>query len=103
MSHRVLAKSAYARGVGLLVFLALLCLCIPSPLPALSVSGYDLGWFTMDGGGGTSSGNGYILSTTIGQPDAGLLTGGSYSLASGFWRGTVAAPACRGYLPLLLR
>jgi len=46
---------------------------------------YDLSWFTVDGGGGTSSGGTYSLSGTIGQPDAGALAGGSYSLTGGFW------------------
>jgi hypothetical protein len=46
---------------------------------------YSIDWFTIDGGGGTSTGGNYSLSGTIGQPDAGLMTGGSYSLAGGFW------------------
>jgi hypothetical protein len=57
-------------------------------LPAAAQSGgvYELGWFTIDGGGGTSSGGGYTLSGSIGQPDAGgPLTGGGYSLVGGFW------------------
>jgi hypothetical protein len=47
---------------------------------------YDLSWYTIDGGGGTSSGGSYTLSGTIGQPDAGgPMVGGSYSLTGGFW------------------
>jgi hypothetical protein len=47
---------------------------------------YSLEWFTIDGGGGTSTGGGYSLSGTIGQPDAGgPMTGGNYSLTGGFW------------------
>lgn len=42
-------------------------------------------WFTIDGGGGTSTGGVYTIQCTIGQPDAGLMSGGSYSLAGGFW------------------
>jgi hypothetical protein len=41
--------------------------------------------FTVDGGGGTSSGGAYSLSGTIGQPDAGTLSGGSFTLQGGFW------------------
>src|SRR5213594_598068 len=42
---------------------------------------YSLGWFTIDGGGGTSTGGVYSVSGTIGQPDAGApMTGGKYSL-----------------------
>lgn len=48
---------------------------------------YAIDWFTIDGGGGTSTGGVYVVSGTIGQPDAGTLSGGSYSLAGGFWSG----------------
>lgn len=55
---------------------------------------FSLESFTVDGGGGTSSGGSYTLSGTIGQPDAGRLSGGSFMLEGGFWLGvtTVAIP-----------
>ena len=37
---------------------------------------FDLSWHTVDGGGGTSSGGGFVLNGTAGQPDAGDLAGG---------------------------
>ena len=46
---------------------------------------YAIDWFTIDGGGGTSTGGAYSLSGTIGQPDAGRMTGASYALDGGFW------------------
>ena len=46
---------------------------------------YQLDWFTLDGGGGTSIGNGYSLSGTIGQPDATTSSGGAFKLEGGFW------------------
>jgi hypothetical protein len=47
---------------------------------------YSIDWFTIDGGGTTSTGGVYTVSGTIGQPDAGLtMTGGSYALVGGFW------------------
>ncbi|HEV8525829.1 MAG TPA: hypothetical protein VGQ71_15145 [Terriglobales bacterium] len=46
---------------------------------------FSLGWFTIDGGGGTSGGGVYSVSGTIGQPDAGAMSGGSYTLTGGFW------------------
>ena len=46
---------------------------------------FSIDWFTIDGGGGTSTGGVYSLSGTIGQPDAGKLAGGSYDLRGGFW------------------
>jgi hypothetical protein len=44
-------------------------------------------WYTIDGGGGTSSGGVFTLSGTIGQPDAGVMSGGSFTLTGGFWVG----------------
>ena len=46
---------------------------------------YSIDWFTIDGGGGTSTGGVYSVSGTIGQPDAGVLQGGPYTLVGGFW------------------
>lgn len=64
-----------------------------APLLLCAVSGaaqtggpYDLHWNTIDGGGTTNAtGGAYVLSATIGQPDAGTLSGGSYVLSGGFW------------------
>lgn len=53
---------------------------------AASAQNYSIDWFTIDGGGGTSTGSVYSVSGTIGQPDAGgPMTGGNYSLTGGFW------------------
>src|SRR5439155_5103980 len=65
------------------IWLALLFL---SPA-LLSAQSFSVDWFTIDGGGGTSSGGSFTLSGTIGQPDAGTLSGGSFSLMGGFWAG----------------
>ena len=51
---------------------------------------YALDWSTIDGGGGTSTGGVYSVSGTIGQPDAGAMSGGTFTLIGGFW-GSVAA------------
>lgn len=66
---------------------------------------YDLSWWTVDGGGETfSTGSGYSLGGTAGQPDAGQLVGGGYTLGGGFWGGgAVAAVVYRVYLPLSFR
>ena len=60
---------------------------------------YAIDWFTIDGGGGTSTGGVYSVSGTIGQPDAGRLTGASYAIDGGFW-GFVGAVQTAG-APLL--
>jgi hypothetical protein len=52
---------------------------------------YDLSWFTVAGGGGTSTGGVYSVSGTIGQADAGsTMSGGAYTLTGGFWSGAVS-------------
>ena len=67
--------------------------------PAILPTGYEITWYTIDGGGATvSTGGGYSLGGTIGQPDAGALTGGAYALNGGFWAG--AASNHSVYLPL---
>jgi hypothetical protein len=60
---------------------------------------YSVGWFKIAGGGGTSTGAVYAVSGTIGQPEAGTLSGGAYTLNGGFW-GIVAAVQTEG-APLL--
>jgi hypothetical protein len=60
---------------------------------------YSIDWHTIDGGGGTSTGGVYSVSGTIGQPDAGELSGGNYTIDGGFW-GIIAAVQSPGS-PLL--
>jgi len=50
-----------------------------------SAQGYSIDWFTVDGGGGTSTGGVFSVSGTIGQPDAGHMSGGNYAIDGGFW------------------
>jgi hypothetical protein len=59
------------------------------PLPQFSVK-----WFTVDGGGGLSTGSRFTIQGTIGQPDAGQpILGGGYSVRGGFWgASTVRTP-----------
>jgi len=87
------------------VILMILSLLIGvSSVAAQSGNGYDLAWSTIDGGGHTfSTGTGYELGGTIGQPDAGVLSGGSYTLSGGFGGGAAPSGVNRVYLPLMLR
>jgi len=70
-------------------YLATLCCFLLASAFCLSARGqsFAIDWFTVDGGGTTSSGGVYALSGTIGQPDASMtpMTGGNYSLTGGFW------------------
>jgi hypothetical protein len=68
-----------------------------------SAQSYSIDWYTIDGGGGTSTGGVYSVSGTIGQPDAsGAMTGGNYSVVGGFWSlfavQTPGAPTLRIFL-----
>ena len=65
---------------------------------------YDMTWSCIAGGGGafsTAPGSGYDFGGTIGQPDAGTLTGGGYTVQGGFWGGLAASSSL--YLPLVQR
>ena len=66
--------------------------------------GYDLSWWTVDGGGGTlrDGASGYTLSGTAGQADAATWQGQGYALAGGFWGGALPVEYVV-YLPLVLR
>lgn len=51
-----------------------------------SAQSYSIDWFSVAGGGGTSTGGVYSVTGTIGQADAGsTMSGGSFSVDSGFW------------------
>jgi len=64
---------------------------------------YSIDWWTIDSGGRTfSSGGAYSLGGTIGQPDAGVLAAGNYTLSGGFWNGP-ASPQYRVFLPLVVK
>jgi hypothetical protein len=66
--------------------IALSAIIASAALQALAQS-YSIDWYTIAGGGGTSTNAQYSLSGTIGQPDANPqpMTGGNYSLTGGFW------------------
>jgi hypothetical protein len=96
-----------ARIALLLVLLLLATLAVAPAVsnaaPAASSGSYDLSWWTMDGGGATfSTGGSYSLGGTIGQPDAGTSSGGTYTLEGGFWGGVVSILYWI-YLPLVIR
>src|SRR5258707_13866675 len=88
-------------GLGLVAMLlaaGLLAAAVSTARAAPGAS-YSISWYTVDGGGGTSTGSGYTLSGTAGQPDAGKLSGSGYTLGGGFWAG-LAAALQKLFLPL---
>jgi hypothetical protein len=65
------------------VFAIVIALLRPTGAHAQS---YNIDWYKVAGGGGTSTGGTYQVSGTIGQPDASpQMSGGAYSLTGGFW------------------
>jgi len=79
------------RSFALALALALL---VAGVVLAQTGGGYDLTWWTVDGGGGTVEGGGYTLMSSAGQPDAAPpLSGGGYTLTGGFWSAGPTAPS----------
>ncbi len=73
---------------------------------ALAQDGYEINWWTVDNGGGTSTSSGgeYELHGTIGEQDGGDLEGGEFDLQGGFWsKGIQAVIEYLVNLPLVLR
>jgi hypothetical protein len=109
MNHAIARSAAILLVTGLLLAASALAqsgggtsALLPSTALGTGSASYDLTWSTVDGGGTTfSTGGSYTLGGTAGQPDAGQLAGGSYTLAGGFWGG--AALSHRLYLPLAMR
>ena len=89
---RILGSTRSQTRVMLALLLLLSTVCIYA-------QNFSIDWHTIDGGGGTSSGGVYSISSTVGQPDAGAMGGGAYSLAGGFW-GIISAIQTPG-APLL--
>ena len=93
--RKVLLSLALSLVVGLLLV---------GVVTAQTGGGYDLTWWTVDGGGDTVSGGGYTLAGTAGQADADQpLTGGDYTLYGGFWVGGAVDTRQYIYVPLILR
>ncbi len=73
-----------------------------TPASAKSADTYTIDWYTIDGGGAMNLiGGAYTLSGTIGQPDAGTQSGGTYKLDGGFWGFLYSLRSL--YLPLITR
>jgi hypothetical protein len=67
----------------------LLMICLVTAVSAFG--GYEISWSTVDGGGGRSTGEQYVLTGSMGQQDAVYSMGGSYEFLGGFWPG---GPLC---------
>jgi hypothetical protein len=86
------------------LMLILVVMLLPGVVSLAQNPNYSIPWWTVDGGGGMSTGGAFTLKGTIGQPDAGeRLTGGSYALGGGFWSGIREPRSAFVYLPMTLR
>lgn len=75
-------------------FAFIVCIALSVCTAVVAGQNLDLNWYTVDGGGTMfSMGGEFELGGSIAQPDAGILSGGSFTLAGGFWPGATA-PAC---------
>jgi hypothetical protein len=69
------------------------CLAAAPAARAQSGGAFDLTWNSLDGGGQMfSAGGAFNLGGTIGQPDAGPSSGGTFALYGGFWGRAPVAP-----------
>jgi hypothetical protein len=87
-----------------LIIAALILLLLTTVGVLLAQNGFDIPWWTVDGGGGVAMGGNYTLAGTMGQSDAGApLEGGDYALYGGHWHGAEgnAEPAFHLYLPII--
>jgi hypothetical protein len=82
-----------------LLYPIVLALVILSAAP-VQAQIYAVDWWTTAWGGEILSGGGYTLSGTGGQPDAGTISGGNFTLTGGFL--AVETPSFL-YLPLIIR
>jgi hypothetical protein len=94
------------KTILILIALAVLCVALSvgnTTTSAQSSGGYDLSWYTVDGGGATfSTGGSYSLGGSIGQPEAvGQVANLPYTLNSGFWGGVSINYDI--YLPLVVK
>jgi len=89
-----------------IVALLLLCLLLLS-IAASAAAGAPvlrLDWHVVASGGGSSTGGGFQIQGSIGQPAVSVLRGGAYVLRGGFWQGEGSPlPAYWGYLPVVLK
>lgn len=103
MKTKRTTKWATILAVAAVLLLATLAQPGNAAAPAAS---YTLSWWTADGGGDTSvTAGGHTLNGTAGQPDAGEMGDGDYTLGGGFWGGGVMIQIGDYYiyLPLVLR
>jgi hypothetical protein len=97
----VLRRTTMKKVKSLVLSAALLTTLLLTSL-ALASGSYSINWWVIGGGGGHAEAGNYSLDATIGQPVTGGMSGGPYTLASGFWGGA-AVVEYEIYLPIVLK
>ncbi len=69
-------RAAFAIGAALFLL---------AVAPLHAQTNFSINWYSIDGGGGVSTGGTFTVTGTVGQPDAGKMSGGAYTLDGGFW------------------
>ena len=65
---------------------------------------FTLPWSVISSGGMGGSAGGYTIHSTLGQPVAGAVDGGSYHLTSGFWTEVIESiEEFFNFLPLIVQ
>ena len=73
------------------IMLLLVSLLVTVPMWGQTGGDFELNWSTIGYAGGQSSGGDFMLTSVIGQPEAGIISGGDYDLFGGFLPGR---PVC---------
>jgi len=89
-----------------ILLIAIICLLVTfSSFPVLAnTSDFEITWFSIDSGGTMESSAGaYMLSGTFGQPDAGVISGGDYTMQGGFWNSDTANTFSEIFMPVVVK
>lgn len=73
------------KNIPVILTITLLLGFLASSFVAMAQNGYELPWYSIDGGAARSQEGVFTLAGTIGQPDTGEMSGGDYSLQGGYW------------------
>ena len=87
-----------------MIILALMGLFLITAVTMAGNNPFAINWWSVDGGGGTSTGGEYTVVGTIGQYDShSTVFGGDYALSDGFWQYGVSGGQYQIYLPMIVR
>lgn len=86
-----------AQSTGLLAQFSILrisrlLVCLPAVLGLAGAAELAIPWWTLEGGGGVSRGDGFTVRGTVSQPGAGRMSGGGFTVTGGFWAWPLLIP-----------